>query len=114
MEHPVIVEGARTPIGSFLGSLVDVPAVELGRIAVVEALRRSSVEPDDVDQTIIGHARQAGNGPNTGRQVSVRSGIPIEVSAYNVNLACGSGMDAVQLAAQQVLLGDSDIVVCGG
>jgi acetyl-CoA C-acetyltransferase len=114
VESAVILEGARTPIGSFLGSLADVPAVELGRIAVVEALGRASVDVVDVDQTIIGHARQAGNGPNTGRQVSVRAGIPIEVSAYNVNLACGSGMKAVQLAAQQVLLGDSEVVVCGG
>jgi acetyl-CoA C-acetyltransferase len=114
VEHPVILEGARTPIGSFLGSLADVPAVELGRQAVVEALRRSDVSADEVDQTILGHARQAGNGPNTGRQVSVRAGVPIDVSAYNVNLACGSGMKAVQLAAQQLAIGDSQVVVCGG
>ena len=94
MERAVIVEGARTPIGKFLGSFAETPAVELGRIAAVEAMRRANVEPDQVDQTIMGHARQAGNGPNTGRQVSIRAGVPEEVSAFNVNIACGSGMKA--------------------
>jgi acetyl-CoA C-acetyltransferase len=114
MERAVILEGARTPIGKFLGSFADVPAVELGSLAAVEAMRRAGVQPDEVDQTIMGHARQAGNGPNTGRQVSVRSGVPVEVSAYNVNLACGSGMKAVQLAAQQIALGDAEVVLAGG
>ena len=77
-------------------------------------MRRSGVEPDQIDQTILGHARQAGNGPNTGRQVSVRAGVPVEVSAYNVNIACGSGMKAVQLGAQQIALGDSEVVLAGG
>jgi acetyl-CoA C-acetyltransferase len=114
MARAVIVEGARTPIGRFLGSFAEMPAVELGTLAAVEAMRRSEVGPDAVDQTIVGHARQAGNGPNTGRQVSVRAGVPIEVSAYNVNLACGSGMKAVQLAAQQIALGESEVVLAGG
>jgi acetyl-CoA C-acetyltransferase len=114
VETPVILEGARTPIGRFLGGLADVPAVELGTLAAREAMRRSRVAPDDVDQTIFGHARQAGNGPNTGRQVSVRAGVPKEVSGYNVNIACGSGMKAVQVAAQQIALGDSEMVLAGG
>ena len=114
MERAVIVEGARTPIGRFLGSFADTPAVDLGTAAVREALRRANVEPSAVDQTIIGHARQAGNGPNTGRQVSVRAGIPQEVAAYNVNMACGSGMKAIQLAAQQIALGEAEVVVAGG
>jgi len=114
MERAVILEGARTPIGKFLGSFADLPVVELGTLAAVEAMRRSGVAPDQVDQTILGHARQAGNGPNTGRQVSVRAGVPVEVSAYNVNLACGSGMKAVQLAAQQIALGESEVVLAGG
>ena len=67
-----------------------------------------------IDQTIVGHARQAGNGPNTGRQVSVKAGVPVEVSAYNVNIACGSGMKAVQLGAQQIALGDAEVVLAGG
>ena len=114
MEHAVILEGARTPIGRFLGSFAELPAVELGVLAAREAMRRSRVEPDQIDQTILGHARQAGNGPNTGRQVSVRAGVPVEVSAYNVNIACGSGMKAVQLGAQQIALGDSEVVLAGG
>ncbi len=114
METAVIVEGARTPIGRFLGSFADTPAVELGTLAAQEALRRSGVDAEAVDQTVFGHARQAGNGPNTGRQVSVRAGVPVDVSAYNVNIACGSGMKAVQLAAQQIALGDSEVVLAGG
>ena len=114
METAVILEGARTPVGKFLGSFADVPAVELGTKAAVEAMRRASVGPDQIDQTIIGHARQAGNGPNTGRQVSIRAGVPNEVSAYNVNIACGSGMKAVQLGAQQIMLGESEVVLAGG
>jgi acetyl-CoA C-acetyltransferase len=114
VETAVILEGARTPIGRFLGSFSELPAVDLGVLAAREAMRRSGVEPDQIDQTILGHARQAGNGPNTGRQVSVRAGVPVEVSAYNVNIACGSGMKAVQLGAQQIALGDSEVVLAGG
>jgi acetyl-CoA C-acetyltransferase len=114
MERAVILEGARTPIGKFLGAYSELPAVDLGVLAATEAMRRAGVAPDQIDQTILGHARQAGNGPNTGRQVSVRSGIPVEVSAYNVNIACGSGMKAVQLAAQQIQLGDAEVVLAGG
>jgi acetyl-CoA C-acetyltransferase len=114
MEHAVILEGARTPIGRFLGSFAEVPAVELGTLAASEALRRSRVQPGQVEQTIFGHARQAGNGPNTGRQVSIRAGVPKEISAYNVNIACGSGMKATQLASEQIMLGNSEIVLVGG
>jgi acetyl-CoA C-acetyltransferase len=114
VESAVILEGARTPIGRFLGSYKELPAVDLGVLAAQEAMRRSNVEPAQVDQTILGHARQAGNGPNTGRQVSVRAGVPVEVSAYNVNIACGSGMKAVQLGAQQIALGDSEVILAGG
>lgn len=114
MERAVILEGARTPIGKFLGSFSETPTVELGAAAAVEALRRAGLTPGDVDQTIIGHARQAGNGPNTGRQVSIRAGVPEDVAAYNVNMACGSGMKAVQLGAQQIALGDAEVVLAGG
>jgi acetyl-CoA C-acetyltransferase len=114
MDTAVILEGARTPIGKFLGSFAETTTVELGTIAAVEAMRRAAVTPEDIDQTIIGHARQAGNGPNTGRQVSVRAGVPVEVSGYNVNMACGSGMKAVQLGAQQIALGDAEVVLAGG
>ncbi|HEX6230706.1 MAG TPA: thiolase family protein [Actinomycetota bacterium] len=114
METAVILEGARTPIGKFLGGFSEISTVELGVLAVQEALRRANVEAEQVEQTIIGHGRQAGNGPNTGRQVSVRSGIPTEVPAYNVNMACASGMKSIQIGAQQIMLGESEVVVVGG
>jgi acetyl-CoA C-acetyltransferase len=114
MERAVILEGARTPIGKFLGSFAETTAVELGTVAAKEALKRAGITPDQVDQTIVGHARQAGNGPNTGRQVSIHAGVPEEVSAFNVNIACGSGMKAVQLGAQQIAVGDAEVVLAGG
>jgi acetyl-CoA C-acetyltransferase len=114
VETAVVLEGARTPIGNFLGALAEVPTVELGVTATKEALRRANVAPDDVQELVFGHARQAGNGPNTGRQVAYRSGIPQEVPAFNVNMACGSGTKAVQVAAEQIALGNAEVVVAGG
>jgi acetyl-CoA C-acetyltransferase len=114
MERAVIIEGARTPIGKFLGAFADVPAVDLGVAATLEALRRAEVEPGAVAIAVYGHARQAGNGPNTGRQIAYRSGIPQEVPGFNVNMACGSGVKAVEVAAQQVMLGEAEVAVAGG
>jgi acetyl-CoA C-acetyltransferase len=114
MERAVIVEGARTPIGKFLGSFAETTAVELGTTASIEAMRRAGIDPEQVDQTIVGHARQAGNGPNPARQVSIRAGVPQEVSAFTVNIACGSGLKAAQLGAQQIALGDAEVVLAGG
>src|SRR6478752_992855 len=114
METAVIIEGARTPIGNFLGSLAEVPTVDLGVVATKEALRRASVEPDQVEEVVFGHARQAGNGPNTARQVTYRSGIPQETPGVTVNMACGSGTRAVQHAAEQIILGNASVVVTGG
>jgi acetyl-CoA C-acetyltransferase len=114
MERAVIVEGARTPIGKFLGAFSDVPAVDLGITATQEALRRASVESGAVEVAIYGHARQAGNGPNTARQVAFRSGLPQEVPAFTVNMACGSGTKAVELAANEIALGNAEVVVAGG
>jgi acetyl-CoA C-acetyltransferase len=114
VERAVIVEGARTPIGKFLGAFSDVPVVDLAISATQEALRRADVQPDDVDMAVFGHARQAGNGPNTARQVSVRSGLPQEVPAFTANMACGSGVKAIEVAAQQVMLGEAEVAVSGG
>jgi acetyl-CoA C-acetyltransferase len=114
MERAVILDGARTPIGRFLGSFAETTTVELGTIAATEAMRRAAIAPEEVDQTIVGHARQAGNGPNPGRQVSVRAGVPQEVPAFTVNIACGSGLKAAQLGAQQIALGDAEVVLAGG
>src|SRR4029078_7259108 len=110
MATAVIVEGARTPIGTFLGSFAETTTVELGTIAAVEAMRRSDVTPEQIDQTILGHARQGGNGPTTGRQVSVRAGVPVDISGYNVNMACGSGMKAVQLGAGDIPPGEGAVL----
>jgi acetyl-CoA C-acetyltransferase len=114
MERAVILEGVRTPIGKFLGGFADTPPVDLGVAATKEALRRANVAPEDVNEGVYGHARQAGNGPNTGRQVAYRSGIPQEVSAFNVNMACASGTKAVQLASEQIVLGNSEVTIAGG
>jgi acetyl-CoA C-acetyltransferase len=114
VERAVIVEGARTPIGKFLGAFSEVPTVDLGIVATKEALRRSGVEPSDVDLAIYGHARQAGSGPNTARQVAYRSDLPQEVPAFTVNMACGSGSKAVELASNEIALGNAEVVVAGG
>jgi acetyl-CoA C-acetyltransferase len=114
MERAVILEGARTPVGKFLGSFSEVPAVDLGIHATRAALERARVDPREVDELIFGHARQAGNGPNPARQVSYRSGLGEETPAFTVNMACGSGTKAVQAAAQQIVLGDAEVVLAGG
>ena len=108
------MEGARTPVGKFLGAFSDVPAVDLGIAATGEALRRASVPAEAVELAVFGHARQAGNGPNTARQVAYRSGLPQEVPAFTVNMACGSGMKALELAAADIAMGNAEVVLAGG
>jgi acetyl-CoA C-acetyltransferase len=114
MERAVIVDGARTPIGKFLGAFSDVPVVDLAITATKEALRRADFDGDAVDIAVFGHARQAGNGPNTARQVAYRSGLPQEVPAFTVNMACGSGVKAIEAAAQQIVLGEAEVALAGG
>jgi acetyl-CoA C-acetyltransferase len=114
VERAVILEGARTPIGKFLGAFSALPAVDLGITATQEALRRASVEPGSIDELVYGHARQAGNGPNTARQVAYRSGLGEEKPAFTVNMACGSGIKAVEIAAAEIALGNAEILVAGG
>lgn len=109
-----IVSAVRTPIGKFGGSLSKLSAVDLGVTAVKEALNRAGIDPSAVDEVIIGNARGAGNGPNPARQIGIRSGIPQEVPAYTVNKACGSGLKAIILGYQQIILGDAKIIVAGG
>lgn len=110
----VILGAARTPIGRYGGSLKDLHPAELGAIATKAALERAQVRVDEVDEVIIGHARQAGSGPNPARQVAHRAGIPFRTPAYTVNKACASSMQAIASAAQSILLGESDCVVAGG
>lgn len=114
MQRAVIVEGARTPVGKFLGAFSEVPAVDLGIHAVAAALQRAQVQASDVDELVFGHARQAGNGPNPARQVAFRSGLGEEKPAFTVNMACGSGVKGIQVAAEQIMLGSSEVVVAGG
>jgi len=111
----VIVGGAvRTPIGRFGGALSGLSAAQLGAAAAREALRRSGVEAPRVEETIFGCARQAGGGPNVARQVSYRAGVPEEVPAYTVNMACGSSLKAIDLAWRAVRDGDLGVVLAGG
>jgi acetyl-CoA C-acetyltransferase len=111
----VLVAGAvRTPIGKFGGALASLTAVQLGSAASAEALRRSGVAPAQVDEAVIGCARQAGGGPNVARQVAFRAGIPREVPAFTVNMACGSGLKSIDLAYRAVRDGDADVVLAGG
>jgi acetyl-CoA C-acetyltransferase len=110
----VLLSACRTPIGTFGGVFKDVTAVELGRVAVVEALRRAGLAPEQVHETILGCILQAGQGMNVARQVAIRAGIPDAVPAHTVNKVCGSGLKAVMLAAQAVKCGDAGVVVAGG
>ena len=110
----VVVAAKRTPIGQFLGAFADVPAVDLGIAAARAALDAAGLDPGEVEETVAGHGRQAGNGPNPGRQVSVRTGVPETVPAYTVNKACGSSAKALTLAAGSVLLEELDVALVVG
>jgi acetyl-CoA C-acetyltransferase len=114
MREVVVAGAVRTPIGKFGGSLAGLTAADLGVSVVSEALRRSGIRPNQVDETAFGCARQAGGGPNVARQISYRAGIPQEVTAYTVNMACGSGLKAIDLAQRAVRDGDADVVLAGG
>lgn len=110
----VIVNGARTAIGRFGSALRDLTVTDIGAAAVKGALEKSGLRPEQVNEVIIGHARQAGGGPNTAKIVSINAGIPASAPAYAVNQACISGMLAIILAYQSITLGNSDIVLAGG
>lgn len=110
----VIVSAVRTAIGSFLGSLKDVSAAELGSIVIKEAVERANIKPEHVDEVIMGNVLQAGNGQNPARQAAVKAGLPETVPAMTINKVCGSGLKAVHLARQAIVSGDADIIVAGG
>jgi acetyl-CoA C-acetyltransferase len=112
---PVVILGAaRTAIGRYGGTLRQTHPAELGARAAMAALERAGVAADDVDEALFGHGRQAGSGPNPGRQVCQRAGLPFAVPAQTINQACASGMQAVALGSQAILLGQSRIVLAGG
>jgi len=110
----VIVSAARTPIGAFSGALSTLPAHELGKIAIVEALKRAKVEAGEVSEVVLGHVLTAGTGQNPARQAAIAAGIPTDKTAYVINQVCGSGLRTVALGYQAIRNGDSDIVVAGG
>jgi acetyl-CoA C-acetyltransferase len=115
MADSILLAGAvRTPIGKFGGSLAGLSAPDLGVHAAKAALARAGVPASAVEQTIFGHGRQAGQGPGTARQVSVRAGVPVERPAFTVNMACGSGLKSVLLAADAIRLGSASVVLAGG
>jgi len=114
MSTPVIAGAVRTPIGAFMGALVNVPATTLGSIAVREALTRAGVAPGDVDDVLMGCILQAGLGQGPARQAAVAAGIPVEVPATTINMLCGSGLRAVGMAAQAIRAGDAHVLVAGG
>lgn len=114
IQEAVIVSAVRTPIGSFLGTLKNIPATELGAIVIKEALERANVSPNDVSEVIMGNVLQAGLGQNPARQAAIKAGLPNSVSAMTINKVCGSGLKALHLASQAIMLEEADIIVCGG
>src|ERR1700745_1026985 len=111
--QPVLVGGARTPVGRLLGALASKSASELGGVAIAAALNRAGVAPDQVQYVIMGQVLQAGAGQITARQAAVAAGIGMSVPALTVNKVCLSGLDAIALAAQLIRLGEHDVVVAG-
>ena len=114
MKEIVIASACRTAIGKYGGTLKSVPAVDLGATVVKAAVERAGIKPEQVDEVIFGNVLQAGLGQNVARQVSIKAGLPIECTAMTINIVCGSGLKAVALAANQIIAGESEIVVCGG
>jgi acetyl-CoA C-acetyltransferase len=114
LNNVYILSAVRTPIGKFGGSLASLSAADMGVAAAKAALARAGVEPQQVEETIFGNARQAGGGPNPARQISIRSGIPQEVPAYTVNKACASGIKSIALAFQEITTGNLDCILAGG
>jgi len=114
MKEVVIASGVRTAIDDFGGPLKDVYCLELGKIVIVEAIRRAGINKEDVDEVIMGNVLPGGLGQNPARQAMLLAGLPVEVVALTINKVCGSGLQAATLAAQAIALGDADIIVAGG
>src|SRR2546425_10269857 len=114
MQDVYILSAVRTPIGKVGGSLASLTAADMGVAAAKSAIERARIRPEQVEETIIGNARQAGGGPNPARQISIRCGVPQEVPAYTVNKACASGMKSIALGYQEIATGNLDCVLAGG
>jgi len=109
-----ILSAVRTPIGKFGGSLASMTAADMGVVAAKAAMERARVQPQQIEETIFGNARQAGGGPNPARQISIRSGVPQEVPAFTVNKACASGLKSIALGYQEIAAGNLDCMLAGG
>jgi acetyl-CoA C-acetyltransferase len=114
MPDAFLLSAARTPVGKFLGGLADVPAVELGAVALKAALERAKAPTNRVDAVVFGNVLQAGLGQNPARQSALKAGLPDSINAYTVNMVCGSGLKAVMLAAQAIRAGDAELIAAGG
>lgn len=114
LEEIVILSAVRTPIGRYKGKLADVSAVELGAIAIKEAIKRAEIKADQVEQVFMGNVLQAGSGQNVARQSAVKAGVPYEIPATTINEVCGSGMKSIIFGMQQIQLGEAQVVVAGG
>ena len=114
MKDVFLVQPVRTAVGRFQGALADVSAVELGRIVVQQTLQRAELEPQTVNEVIMGNVLSAGLGQNIARQIAIKADVPNERTAFTVNMVCASGLKAVTLAAQAIKCDDADIVVAGG
>lgn len=112
--EPVIVSAVRTPIGRFGGTLSEVPATELGGIVIKAAVERAGIEPDEIDEVLMGNVVQAGEGQAPARQAALKAGLPSSVGASTINKVCGSGLKAVMLASSLIRAGDGDIFIAGG
>ncbi len=114
LKEVVIVSAARTPIGSYMGSLSSVSSPQLGAVALKEAIKRAGIKPEDISEVIMGCVLPAGLGQAPARQAAIYAGIPVSVPALTINKVCGSGLKSVMLGAQAIMCGDADIVACGG
>jgi len=110
----VIVSACRTPVGTFNGALKDMPVVDIGKIAMEEAIKRAGIKPELVEEVIFGCVIQAAQGQNVARQSMIKAGMPVETTAFTINKVCGSGLRAVSLAAQIIKAGDADVILAGG
>ena len=114
MREVVIVSACRTPVGSFQGAFASLSALELGIVAINEAMNRAGLQKEQIDEVIMGNVLPAGLGQNPARQAALRAGMPFEVGCITVNKVCGSGLKSVMLGAQAIACGDADIIVAGG
>jgi len=110
----VAISACRTPMGNFGGTLKDIPSYDLGAVSIKEAIKRAKINPEEIDEVLLGSCRQAGNGPNPARTAAVKGGVPLSVPVMTINMACPSGMKALSLASQVIRCGEGKIVLIGG